>query len=215
MYAFWTSAQEAENEERKFQMQVHGIGVGDDKNRFPATKQEAEDLIEDPLKDFPNDDLDYSAFTAEVLSQLASDFKRFRKACGRKELTAEETEFFWTPERMDAFNGDNDLARRCSVNGGLWTVYLHLTKLYGDEPDIELLKSLINDDITLARLYPNSMDMMRYRNEFDANILNTSDPKSGTTLDIHIKHLHETGELRDILLTMKQSGVDFPKELIG
>jgi len=216
MYSYWIAAQQSENDERKFIMAVHGMASdGDPKNPYPASKEDALRALaeKDPLKDFPYD-VDYSSLTEKALSDKVLEFNRYNAKREPGPLTDQEIAYFWTDERHAAFFGDDPVAKRCSVNNKLWMTYRYLCKVQGHPPEIELLKRLIKDDILVAKLYPTSMDMRRYRMEGPPNLVNSSDPQKGIIMDRHVAYLRKTGELSRILKELNVSGMNFPKELL-
>jgi len=168
--------------------------------------------LENPLSNFPND-VDYSPFTPERISPKLVEYETYRSKNAGKDLNEEELRYFWTPERFEAFTGGDPLAKRCAVNGELWSTYLHLKRVQG-EVDPELIKSLIREDIMFSKFFPTSQDIARY-SQSDTRTEHTANPREGVTIPEHIKHLESTGELRQLLTTLSCEGaIRFPQELM-
>lgn len=196
---------------------IHGIDVGKDVGS-PVEREDAEGEIADPLRDFPND-VDYSTFKDEEIGRRGQEYAKFKKRCERP-LNDEEAAYFWTPERVDAFKGDDALARRCSVNGQLWVLYSHIKTLKGAVGEYEI-RRIITDDIQFSAFFPTSQDLAKYRQlDDDGNVISEvrtdeMQIEQGLTPDAHIEHLIKSGKMSDLLKRLSCNGtVAFPKELL-
>jgi len=199
-------------EDMKFQAKLHGAEVGGGDPATDTTPRDvAEEEIKDPLAYFP-DDVDYSPFTSAKLGELSALYNNFRKGIGDRELTQEEIAYFWTPDRISAFNSGDLLAKRCSVNGELWKIYLHLDKQ--GKVSEQLIKRLIREEIMFAKLFPTTQDMAKYKLE-GKECTEIPDARTGKTVPQHIEALASTGELHKILKSLYKGSVSLPKELLA
>lgn len=194
----------------RFEMSLHGICPKSTDD--PVSVHEAKAEISDPLKDFPND-VDYDSFTEEQLSGKLQEYQKFMQVYQRP-LNGEQEAYFWTPERVSALKGGDPLARRCSVNGKLWTLYLHIKKTKGTVFP-ESIKEMIRKEIVFARLYPSSQDLVKYGKTQGKPLPNAANTEKGITMPEHTKALFVSGELKKILQEFSLDGkVTFPPELM-
>jgi len=210
-YVYWYWIMQRMADDNRMQMVLHGFKpTKSDWDRVP--EEDALDELRDPLREFPYD-IDFSAIKDEQVAQRNKEYRLFSEKVQRK-LTNEEEAYFWSTERMNAFGGEDVLAKRCAVNGKLWTTYLHILHVQGSV-DEESIKQIISQDISFARFFPTTQDIAKYNVGREEPLNEVADAQKGETSLTHLKHLHESGELKHLLSELSCKGaVVFPKELM-
>lgn len=146
--------------EHEIQAAFHGIDLK--KDGVPGgkhSKEEAMAYLQNPLKDFPND-VDYSQFKEEGLNFARQDYAAFQKKFNRP-LTFEESKIYWTPQRIAALQGNDPVAKRASVKGELWVLYLEMKK-HKEDVTLEDLRSVLEADVKFFKIMPSPSEMAEY-----------------------------------------------------
>ena len=128
---------------REFKVQASLAGIVFEGEDDSAKKRKAvEDSIKDPLKDFPNDVIYFSARDCDSKIRLSQKLKK------------RPIESQWNEYRKECCLGNYDIvARRCSVNDVLWGRYLEIKKAVAVFT-IDQVKAMVEFDIVRRELYP-------------------------------------------------------------
>lgn len=159
-YAYWSALQERLAAEKDFKAALQGIDLKKGKHDS-YSKDEAKAYIEDPLRDFP-DDVDYTRFDDKFLGFKRAEYSAFMKKYQRQP-TFEETALLWSPKRINAFQGDDVVAKRASVRGELWAVYQEMEKK--KKVTLEELHAVLTADFQLQKLLPSVSELAEYNKD--------------------------------------------------
>jgi len=156
LQAYWEALQNRVTVEQEFVAAVHGIDLrkGSDK----IGKDEAKDYINDPLKDFPYD-VDYSHFDGTFLAFKEKEYAQFCKQHNRVP-NDEEGLRLWSPNRVRAFSGTDAIAKRASVRGELWLVFLEMSKR--KQVTLPELRCVLAADMEFLKLMPSQSELVEY-----------------------------------------------------
>ena len=161
--AYWDALQKKLLSEHELEAALHGIDLRGDK--VPGgkySKEEAMAYMKNPLKDFPND-IDYSQFKEEGLDFHRKEYAAFARKNPRP-LTFEESKLLWTPERIDALQGNDPVAKRASVKGELWALYLEMRK-HKDPVTLDDILAVLKADLKVLQLVPSPSEMSEYNKD--------------------------------------------------
>jgi hypothetical protein len=115
--------------------------VPDDSGADPSTaKKEAEERLNNPLKNFPND---IKYFSPDMCGNKIAISNKYHGKIVKEKL--------WDKFRADACLGKySDVAKRCSMNDVLWGRYVE----HGDILTLNDIKQMILFDMKRKELYP-------------------------------------------------------------
>lgn len=121
--------------------------------------EEAKELIENPLKDFPHD-IDYLSEKDIADKVKQSNFMMQKEKSKPGTIRPDILAAAWDPARVQAARGqsnatkvDPDVAQRAAQNDVLWVWFNEMTAA-GVRVTMELLKERVHLDVVRSKLYP-------------------------------------------------------------